>query len=180
MDPRSSKDDEIVQLLVKHQNALRAFLVSLMPGRTDMEDVMQETSLVIWQKRDEFEPGTEFKAWMFSVARFRVMAYWRDQKRRRESAMPEELLNRLAEQAAEEGFEGIEKRSEFLGECIQSLRPEDRALVLRRHLAGAKPGQLAEEMGRTSNSVRVSLHRIRSILRHCIRRRTHLAEGGAA
>jgi len=64
-----------------------------MPGRPDVEDLMQETSMVIWQKRAQFEAGTDFKAWMFSVARFRVMAYWRDEKRSKESALPEKLLN---------------------------------------------------------------------------------------
>ena len=118
MDPPISKDDEIVQLIVKHQTSLRAFLVSLMPGRSDMEDVMQETSMVIWQKRGEFELGTDFRAWMFSVARFRVMAYWRDQSRRRESAMPEDLINRLVDQAVDGGFEGLERRYHFLGECL--------------------------------------------------------------
>lgn len=176
MDFPNSKDDEIVQLIVKHQAALRAFLVSLMPGRADMEDLMQETSMVIWQKRAEFKPGSDFKAWMFTVARFRVMAYWRDEKRRKESPLPEGLLDQLADQAMDEGFEGIDQRYQFLGQCIQGLRPEDRGLVLRRYLAGMTPAQLADELGRTSNSVRVSLHRIRAILRHCIRRRANLTE----
>lgn len=177
MEPDRPRDDEIVQLIVKHQSALRAFLVSLMPGRPDVEDLMQETSMVIWQKRGDFELGTDFKAWMFSVARYRIMAYWRDEKRRKVSALPEELLHKLADQVEEEGFAGIDQRYQYLGECIQTLRPEDRGLVLRRHLSGVTPGQLAQELGRTSNSVRVSLHRIRAILRHCIRRRANLVEG---
>lgn len=180
MSPPNSKDDEVVQLIVKHQSALRAFLVSLMPGRPDMEDVMQETSMVIWQKRAEFEPGTDFRAWMFSVARFRVMAFWRDEKRRKESALPGALLDQLADQAVAEGFEGIDRRYQFLGQCIEMLRPEDRGLILQRYLRGMTPGQLADQLGRTSNSVRVSLHRIRGILRHCIRRRAGLAEGRLA
>lgn len=177
MDSASSRDDEIVQLIIKHQSALRAFLVSLMPGRPDVEDLMQETSMVIWQKRAQFEAGTDFKAWMFSVARFRVMAYWRDEKRSKESALPEKLLNQLADQAVEDGFEGIDQRYQFLGECIQALRPEDRGLLLRRHLAGVTAGDLAHELGRTNNSVRVSLHRIRAIVRHCINRRASTMEG---
>lgn len=178
MSSSPPNDSRIVQLIVKHQSALRAFLVALMPGRADVEDVMQETAMVIWQKRAGFEPGSDFKAWMFSIARFQVMAYWRDQKRRRESTIPDSLLNQLADQAATEGFEGIEERYHHLGECIQALRPEDRGLVLRRHLAGATPGQLADELGRTSNSVRVSLHRIRNILRHCLQRRAKMMKEG--
>jgi len=178
MESPTSNDGRIVQLLVKHQPALRAFILSLMPMRPDVEDVMQETSMIIWQKRAEFEPESDFKAWMFSIARFQAMAYWRDQKRKRESALPEALLTQLADQAAAEGFEGIEERHRYLGECIQALRPEDRGLVLRRHLAGMTPGQLADELGRTTNSVRVSLHRIRHFLRNCMLRKAKMVKEG--
>jgi len=171
---KDSRDDEIVQLIVKHQSALRAFLVSLMPGNSNVEDLMQETSMLIWQKRGEFELGSDFKAWMFSVAHFRTMAYWRDQKRSKESSMPDELLNQLADQAEESGFEGIDRRYQYLLDCIQILNPQDRGLVLRRHASGMNPGKVAKELGRTSNSVRVSLHRVRSVLKTCIERKVRM------
>ncbi|MBT8043520.1 MAG: sigma-70 family RNA polymerase sigma factor [Verrucomicrobiae bacterium] len=168
---KDSRDDEMVQLIVKHQSALRAFLLSLMPGNPNVEDVMQETSMLVWQKRREFEIGSDFKAWMFSVARFQAMAYWRDEKRRKEKSLPDELLDQLADQAEQDGFEGIDQRYQYLLECIQMLSPQDRGLVLRRHMSGMNPGKLARELGRTSNSVRVSLHRVRSALKNCIERK---------
>lgn len=133
--------------------------------------------MLIWQKRGEFVLGSDFKAWMFTVARFRTMAYWRDQKRRKESSMPDELLNQLADQAEEDGFEGIDRRYQHLLDCIQVLSPEDRGLVLRRHLSGMNPGKLAKELGRSSNSVRVSLHRVRSLLKNCIERKVRMETG---
>ena len=178
MVPNPDMEEAFVQLVVTHQAALRAYVLSMLPGSPEVDDVIQETNAAVWQKRGAFEIGTNFKAWMFSVARYRIMAFWRDAKRRRESDLPEELLIKLADEAVEEGFEGVEQRYQFLGECIQALRPEDRGLVLRRYLAGVTPRQLANELGRTSNSVRVSLHRIRVMLRHCIRRRASIMEGG--
>jgi RNA polymerase sigma-70 factor (ECF subfamily) len=66
----SNMEDIFVNLVVEHQMELRAFVVSMMPGSADVDDVMQEANKVLWKKRGEFEIGTSFKAWMFSVAKF--------------------------------------------------------------------------------------------------------------
>ncbi|MCH7228817.1 LamG-like jellyroll fold domain-containing protein [Haloferula sp. A504] len=60
----------------------------------------------------KFEVGTNFKAWMFSVARFKVMALWRDQKRRKVWSVPEETLHLLIEDAAEVCYEVEDARPE--------------------------------------------------------------------
>lgn len=170
-------EQAFVALVVSHQAALRAFVLSLLPGNPDAEDVIQDANALIWQKRGDFVIGTNFKAWMFSVARFKVMATWRDQKRRKEWNVPEETLVKLIEQSEEGGsFEDTETRHEVLRECLQQLRPEDRGLILRRYIEEWKLRDLAAEVGRSAESLKVSLHRIRMVLRLCLRRRMRKRE----
>lgn len=48
---------------------LRAFAVSL-TGRHHMaDDLVQETIMKAWAKQDHFEPGTNMKAWLFTILR---------------------------------------------------------------------------------------------------------------
>lgn len=169
MAPNPDIEEAFVQLVVTHQAALRAFVLSLLPGSPDVDDVIQETNAAIWQKRGEFEIGTNFKGWMFSVAKFKVMACWRDQKRRKVWAVPEETLVKLVEEAGSQGFEGTETRHEALRLCLQQLRPEDRGLVLRRYIEERSLKKLAVDVGRSAESLKVSLHRIRMALRSCVR-----------
>jgi len=70
-----------VKLITEHQGNLRAFIVSLMPGSPDVADVLQETNAVLWQKRDRFEPGTNFLAWAFRIARYEVLRQHDRQRR---------------------------------------------------------------------------------------------------
>jgi len=162
-------EETFVQLVVSHQAALHAFVLSLLPGNPEADDVVQEVNAAVWKKRGEFEIGTNFKAWMFSVAKFKVMALWRDQKRRKVWAVPEETLSKLLEDAAEECFEASDPRHEALRECIQQLRPEDRGLVLRRYFEGHSLKQVAAEVGRKADNLKGTLHRIRMSLRACVR-----------
>lgn len=176
MPRRPDAEETFVQLVVSHQPALRAFVLSMLPGSDEVDDVIQETNAEVWQKRGEFQIGTNFKSWMFSVAKFKVLSCWRDRSRRREWAMPEETLTRLLDEVENEGFDETETKRSALRHCLQKLRPVDRNLILRRYIEESSLGKLAEEVGRASESLKVSLHRIRVSLRECIWRKLRTDE----
>src|SRR5438132_12137517 len=84
----SEKKMRVLQLFVKHQLALRAFILSLEPNFTDAEDLLQEVFLVITRKANEFQEGTNFLAWGCTIARFKLMELLR--RRAKSQALSEE------------------------------------------------------------------------------------------
>ncbi|MGR3273169.1 RNA polymerase sigma factor [Thalassococcus profundi] len=60
-DPR----DEIVQ----HLPALRAFALSLTRNGALADDMVQDSLVKAWTKIDQFEPGTNMRAWLFTILR---------------------------------------------------------------------------------------------------------------
>jgi RNA polymerase sigma-70 factor, ECF subfamily len=61
IDPR----DEIVV----HLQPMRAFAMSLTRERARADDVVQDTVLKAWSNIDKFEPGTNMRAWLFTILR---------------------------------------------------------------------------------------------------------------
>ena len=179
MASRPDPEETFVQLVVTHQAALRAFVLSLLPGSNEVEDVIQEANAEIWRKRGEFEIGTSFKSWMFSVAKFKVMSSWRDRSRRKEWVVPEETMTKLIEGIEAGGYETTEDKQEALGHCLQQLRPVDRGLILRRYIKEHSLGELAVETGRSKESLKVSLHRLRMLLKACVLRKLKIQETGS-
>src|SRR5665213_3426255 len=57
--------DDVVALIP----ALRAFAWSLSHNAADADDLMQETLIKAWSHRDRFEPGTNLRAWLFTILR---------------------------------------------------------------------------------------------------------------
>jgi RNA polymerase sigma-70 factor (ECF subfamily) len=49
--------------------ALRAFAWSLSHNSADADDLVQETLIKAWSHRDRFEPGTNLRAWLFTILR---------------------------------------------------------------------------------------------------------------
>lgn len=55
--------------LVTHLPALRAFALSLTRNRSTADDMMQDTVLKAWSNMDKFKPGTNMRAWLFTILR---------------------------------------------------------------------------------------------------------------
>ena len=49
--------------------ALRAFAWSLSHNSSDADDLVQDTLIKAWTHRDKFEPGTNLRAWLFTILR---------------------------------------------------------------------------------------------------------------
>jgi RNA polymerase sigma-70 factor (ECF subfamily) len=50
---------EFIRLLSLHTSSIYTYIRVLIPNRTDAEDVFQETSRTLWEKFDEYQPGTD-------------------------------------------------------------------------------------------------------------------------
>ena len=162
-----SDHDDFVSLLTAHQNSLRAYIVSLMPGDPQVNDVLQETNLTLWKKRERFQLGSNFTAWSFAVARFAVKEHrsrhFRDQRRLVFSDALLDVISFTPEEAAPDQVEGRER-------CLGKLSDADRSIVRARYTKGNSLEKHSKETGRSAGSLRVSLFRIRGALRKCIRR----------
>lgn len=167
-------EESFVQLLVSHQAALNAFVMALMPGHPEAADVVQEVNALVWKKRGEFEIGTNFKDWVFSIARFQVMAVWRDQKRQKVWAMPDETLNRFIDDASQFLEADMDLRQDALRECIQQLPEKSRHLILSRYMQGNTLSEVAQGVGRKAENMKGTLHRIRVGLRACVNSKIHI------
>ena len=51
---------QLVTLLTRHQRQIFSYIYVLVPNRTDAEDLLQETSLVICEKFADFTLGTDY------------------------------------------------------------------------------------------------------------------------
>ncbi|MBC6980660.1 sigma-70 family RNA polymerase sigma factor [Caulobacter sp. 17J80-11] len=61
----SSWREDVVALIP----ALRAFAWSLSHNSADADDLVQDTLIKAWTHRSKFEPGTNLRAWLFTILR---------------------------------------------------------------------------------------------------------------
>lgn len=161
------KDAEFVGLIARHQAALHAFIISLMPGVDGVDDVLQETNLVLWEKRRTFREGTNFRAWACQIARYKVMSHRRKLAHSGAVAFSDDLAEMLAEESAAETDE-LDARMEALKKCLGRLREQDRELIEHRYFKREPLVGFAKKRGQSEETLRVTLFRIRAGLKKCI------------
>jgi RNA polymerase sigma-70 factor, ECF subfamily len=160
---------EFLELYSHNYPRLQFYLMTLLPFADDAADVLQETSLVLWKKFETYQTGTNFFAWACKIARLQALKY---RERRGKSALilSDELLDTLAEEAAEDRFAPASSLR-YLRQCLERLPQRDQQLIQKRYEPGVTVGQLADGIGRTANSLSKSLGRIRRSLLECIERK---------
>lgn len=167
-DNNTNRDDELVRLLTAHKRRLFAFIFALVHSIPDAEDVFQQTSLVMWEKFDDFEPGSDFVAWAMSIARFKAIDTVRRRHRDR-MQFSSDLMDQLAEQADSQS-ERYEARAEALAACQDKLSARDQKTLQACYAHGITIKEAAVALGRPAGSVYDSLSRIRGVLLECIGR----------
>jgi RNA polymerase sigma-70 factor (ECF subfamily) len=160
-----------VRLLALNQRSIYALILSLVPNWADADEILQETSLRLWEHFDRYVPGTDFGAWARTLAKFQVMTYRRKKGRQREQ-FGDEFVEVMATEAERRDVNSCEAdRDEALSKCLQSLPEHSRELLRAYYAPGAVPHQVAQSRARTIEWLRLALFRIRRILRSCIEQR---------
>lgn len=171
MNRKSSIEDEeglhsYVNLITEHQWALRGFILSLMPASPDVDDVLQETNIILWQKRDSFEEGTNFMAWACTIAKFQVMRHLGSNKKHRNSSFSDEFLRDFSDALTPE--DSKKAKLQALDACLEKLNDKQRKLLITRYTPGKSLKDYAAGINTTAEVLRVTLFRIRQSLRNCI------------
>jgi hypothetical protein len=57
----ADSQSEFVRLFSQHASQLFGFVLVLTGNRSDAEDIVQNASVVLWEKFDAYQPGTSFQ-----------------------------------------------------------------------------------------------------------------------
>ena len=167
--------EEFTRLLAKHQGRIYAYIYTIVPNRTDADEVFQEACVVLWRKFEDYRPGSNFFQWAARIAYFKVLSF-RKQKKRSSLIGSNTFVEAVAEEMnAREDL--LEEREVALADCIAKLKDKDRDLIDRRYAPGGSVKDAAEQLGRPIKSVYAALARVRQALLVCVERTLATEEG---
>ncbi|MDA1052946.1 MAG: sigma-70 family RNA polymerase sigma factor [Planctomycetota bacterium] len=173
---QNTQYDRFVSLLVRHEQAVRGFVRSLMPSAHDVDDVMQEVGLACWRKFDSFastDSPDDFVRWACVVARFEVLRHRRNYARDR-IVLSEDIIELLATDA-QSRLQTAAAERDAVELCLARLQESERRLLLSVHTPGDSIARIASELGQNARRLYSKVNSLRDLLGECVRRR--LAEG---
>lgn len=133
---------------------------------SDVDDIAQSTFLYIYQNIDQFQPGTNFKAWIRTITIYRTKAFLEERKReyRNRNLL---LKHYLVERTLQLPHNEKESRVKRLVQCLQRLSQQAQVLIQKRY-EGVPLAEIARDWGNTVPAIKMKLLRIRNQLRKCV------------
>ena len=165
----SGGDELFLRLYSEHQRDLLKFIFTLVPSHSDADDILQDTSVILWHKFSEFTPGTNFFRWASRVAFNKVRDFRKKSARDHLRFWTDDLIDAIAETRLEEE-ELLVRQRVLLAGCVRELPAGDRELIHHYFSKRIPIKAIAERLGRPANTVYKALNRIRKALVECVLR----------
>ncbi len=139
--------------------ALRAFAWSLSHNAADADDLVQDTLIKAWTHRDKFEPGTNLRAWLFTILR---NTYYTAAVRRRREVRDEE--GKYAATLSTGPTQDWTLAMRALQSALAQLPDEHREALILVGAAGLTYEEAAEVCGCALGTIKSRVNRARSRL----------------
>jgi RNA polymerase sigma-70 factor (ECF subfamily) len=163
-----TREQRFEAILRETQSRIRAYIAGLGMSSVDVDDLSQEVYLVLYKDLEKIPPELEPVRWLKGVARNLCMNHFRKAKVSRQHA--QEIVETLATVSIQPGFSDEEDISARLSVCLGKLAPQSRDLLRLRYEEEKTSDAVAKIMNLTGSAIRMSLLRVRMVLRDCLRR----------
>ena len=163
---------------LKHLDALYRTALRMTRNPSDAEDLVQDALVRAYRFYDRFEPGTNFRAWLFKIlTNTYINTYRRKQGRPQESSLEDTeeffLYNQLSDEAGERVTDVEDTVLDRLGadaiqRAIDQLPPQFRTTVQLSDVEGLSYAEIAEATRVAKGTVMSRLFRGRRLLQRAL------------
>lgn len=164
------------ELVLRHQWAVRAFLLVRLSRKDEAEDLAQETFVTAWGRLRDFDERRPFVPWLRGIA----MNLLRNHLRKFKEAPigGDEALQAILDAEMERWDAAVDEgpRALALADCLTGVDGPARELLNARYVEGLSVEELCERTGRKQSALTMKLHRLRQSLAACIERKMAAAE----
>tara|TARA_R110002095_G_scaffold200403_2_gene180630 strand:- start:1780 stop:2367 length:588 start_codon:yes stop_codon:yes gene_type:complete len=146
----------------RHAPFLLAFLKVRVASHISAADIAQETWMRVWQKITTHFDGSEFRGWLFQIAKNLLM----DEFRKKSTTSLIEEIDIAEKQDPTHDYIQREEKTQ-LQNCMSQL-DETRQSIVRLRLAGESHREISEHLNLEYNTVQTRFHRAKQFLEDCV------------
>ena len=162
-------EQAIGELAARHGHAAALVARNILGSEQDAEECVNDTYLAIWNTIPPLRPSP-LRTFLCRIARNlatkRYHANTAQKRNSRYDAALEELADCLSGGKSPEEILDARELGKAINAFLASLSYDDRFLFTRRYWYSDSPGEIAERMRSTPNSVTVRLFRLRKKLKN--------------
>jgi RNA polymerase sigma-70 factor (ECF subfamily) len=156
--------NELIKILEPYKNKMFRYAFSIIGNRFEAEDIVQESLIKIWKKKDKFAEIDNKEAWAITIVRNLAIDKLRARKKKKTSDIDDyfHISDKAPSPAAKlEQKEAVKK----VAEIMATLQDAQREIITLRDIEGYTYQEIADIMELKVDQVKVYLFRARKVLR---------------
>lgn len=165
--------DAFAEIAWLYERPIRAWLVSRCPPGGDADEVAQKTFVQAFKNIDDYEIGTDFRAWLFTIARYQLMAECTRLSRLADyhSRYVPHALSQELERRAKNTSDTQNQLLTYLRGCLNEMGEKPRQILDWRYCEERPLAEIAELTNRSAGAIKKHLFQLRRKLHDCIQRK---------
>ncbi len=160
---------QFMSLLSLNYQRIYSFILMLVANHNNADDIMQETSVLMYEKFNSFKKGSDFLAWAKTIAKYKTLEFLKKQQRDK-VVFNQEIVD-LIEQDSHDCLRRHDEWLEALRKCISRLSRPDRQLLHIRYHENTSVIAIAKRFGCSFQKIYRDMVRINNLLFRCIKRK---------
>ena len=161
----AGKDEAFIELYERYERRIYFFALKRMSDSSDAEDVTQEVFLQVFRGLSKFEGRSSLLTWMFGIAHNQVCRRYR-RRRPMVQSLESDEVNELTS-----GETPADRKTDFVrilrncGRVLEEKVPEQQRKAFElRYVENQSTREIAENMGKSPQAIKISLFRTRQTL----------------
>lgn len=172
-------------LLRENLNGLFSLALRMTRNHLDAEDLVQDTALKAFRYFNNFDPGTNFRAWIYRILTNNFINFYRKNKAQPAQIELENISFMLEQEGSgfwnqlndrSNGFDYDDLFDDEINAAIDKLADEYRIVLLLADVEGLSYKEISEIIAHPLGTVMSRLHRGRKMLQRSLKR--YAAENG--
>jgi RNA polymerase sigma-70 factor (ECF subfamily) len=171
----STQHQQFAERVVRNQQRIFRYIVSVVPNRADADELFQQTCLTLWESWERYDMSLDFVPWACGIAHNHVRNFYR-RRQNSQVQLDADVVELLATRSSHLRQRDDEKLA-ALRACLNELTERNRGIV-ENYYGGMSVQEIATQRDLSANAIYKLLDRVREALHDCVKVR--LAEGAAS
>ncbi len=156
------------KLVKRHEKALYGYTLRMTGNPSDAMDLMQETFLAVCRNLPDFRHQSTFKTWMFSLAYYRCMDFYRRKKLAlAEDQEPDAIEDQEQTFCPTENLQQLQTQQGLI-DAVAKLTAEQKQIVEMKIFQQQTFDDVAMQLGLSTNTVKsrfyAAINRLKTII----------------
>jgi RNA polymerase sigma-70 factor (ECF subfamily) len=158
-------------LVSAHRSRVFGYIYAMLHNMSDAEDIYQQTTLLMWQKFEDFQLGTDFGSWALKIAYHNIKNFQRS-ARRQHVFFSDAVMEKVLQCYEAHSVKDAQDRLDALGKCVQRLPERHQHILKQRYSENVSIRDLAMSERKTEAAIAMLLTRLRKTIFRCVQAHT--------